>query len=46
MSLALDSVDDLLVAALVEAFQSVAVSWHALKLACLMVRADSLLGLT
>ena len=34
-------VDDLLVSALVEAFQSVAVSWHALKLACLMARADS-----
>ena len=33
--------DDLLVSALVEAFQSVAVSWHALKLACLMARADS-----
>ena len=25
----------------VEAFQSVAVSWHALKLACLLARADS-----
>ena len=34
-------VDDLLVASLVEGFQSVAVSWHALKLACLMARADS-----
>ena len=33
-------VDGLLVKALVQAFQTVAVSWHALKLACLMARAD------
>ena len=34
-------VDELLVGALVEGFQSVAVSWHALKLACLLARADA-----
>ena len=34
-------VDGLLVAALVDSFQAAAVSWHALKLACLMARADA-----